>query len=435
MQHISPEDTPLPDSSLFPQSLWLNHSFTIFGIGQTLSSLGDAFALVAIPLLVFQATGSIAQMGLVTGIYSAGQAIGSLFSGSLVDALDLRILMIVCDVLRFLLYITIPICWLLAMQNIWLIYVVSALASCSGLCFQVAYNTAIANLVTKDQIIDANSRLQVTYAIALVIGPVLAGLISARFGASIAIGLDAFSFLFSALSLFCIRFKPRLDTEYILPHAKKSETWYAKGFSGFLMGTRFLFEHPVLRSITILFMIFSLVTAAGINLFIFHLKNDLHQNDNIVGLVLCLASVGSIVGGSITPLLRHRLSFGVVWLGGMFLEGFFVALLGPTSLLGPIIFLTIGYTFSDTIMRVSWMSLRQRATPDALMGRVTAVSWALISMPALVGSILTTFFASIIGAPYTLVGIGILVILITLIGCLAPAHKEWPKKNASIDHA
>src|SRR5438067_1903608 len=46
--------------------LWRNRNFNMFWFGQSLSALGDAFALIAMPLLVLQATGSVVQMGLVT---------------------------------------------------------------------------------------------------------------------------------------------------------------------------------------------------------------------------------------------------------------------------------------------------------------------------------------------------------------------------------
>lgn len=53
-------------------ALWRNTYFNIFWLGQSLSVLGDAFALIALPLFVLQATGSVAQMGLVTGTFGVG---------------------------------------------------------------------------------------------------------------------------------------------------------------------------------------------------------------------------------------------------------------------------------------------------------------------------------------------------------------------------
>ena len=48
--------------------LWRERNFAIFWAGQTLSAAGDSFAYIAVPLLVLRATGSVAQMGLLTGV-------------------------------------------------------------------------------------------------------------------------------------------------------------------------------------------------------------------------------------------------------------------------------------------------------------------------------------------------------------------------------
>ena len=68
--------------------------------GQAISALGDAFAFVAIPLLVLEATGSVARMGLVSATGVAAQMIGGLFSGAIADRVNRRKLMIACDLGR-----------------------------------------------------------------------------------------------------------------------------------------------------------------------------------------------------------------------------------------------------------------------------------------------------------------------------------------------
>src|SRR5260370_2460844 len=59
--------------------LWRNRDFNTFWLGQSLSVLGDSFALIAMPLLVLQATGSVAQMGLVTGTFGVAQLLAGTF--------------------------------------------------------------------------------------------------------------------------------------------------------------------------------------------------------------------------------------------------------------------------------------------------------------------------------------------------------------------
>src|SRR5215210_1745978 len=103
--------------------LWRNRNFNIFWLGQALSSLGDSFGFLALPLLVLQATGSLVQMGLVTGTFGVGQIVAGIFSGAVVDHVNRRRLMIICDLGRTALYGSIPLTWWLVGPQLWLIYV------------------------------------------------------------------------------------------------------------------------------------------------------------------------------------------------------------------------------------------------------------------------------------------------------------------------
>ncbi|MCZ9337221.1 MFS transporter, partial [Streptomyces sp. TRM76130] len=55
--------------------LWRQRDFGVFWAAQTLSVLGDSFALIALPLLVLEATGSIARMGLLTAVGGAASVL------------------------------------------------------------------------------------------------------------------------------------------------------------------------------------------------------------------------------------------------------------------------------------------------------------------------------------------------------------------------
>ena len=187
--------------------LWRNRGFNIFWAGQSLSALGDSFALLALPLLVFEATGSVVQMGLVTGTFGVGEIVSGLVSGVIVDRVDRRRLMILCDVLRLVLYGSIPLVWLLAGPQLWLIYVVVGFGAALGMTFQVAFMTALVNLVDRDQLTDANARVSASVSLAFVFGPVLAGILSARIGPVASVMVDALSFGVSALTLTWIRLR------------------------------------------------------------------------------------------------------------------------------------------------------------------------------------------------------------------------------------
>lgn len=116
------------------------------------------------PLLVLDVTGSVTQMGYVTAGACAGQIAMSLVPGVILDRAHRRSLMIASDVGRMLLYASLPLVWWLGAPTLWLIYVVAVLAAALGNLFLVGYVAGIANIVPRDQLARANSRLQATQA-------------------------------------------------------------------------------------------------------------------------------------------------------------------------------------------------------------------------------------------------------------------------------
>ncbi len=434
---------PLPTSSMRQSTpgarLWHNRHFTTFWIGQTLSVLGDAFTTVAMPLLVLHVTGSVIQMGLVTAIMGVGQVISGIFAGWLADRLDRRRLMILCDVLRALLYFSIPFGWWLVGPQIWLIYIVAALGSCVGMIFQVTYIAAISNLVDPDQLNEANSRLQTTVASAFILGPVLAGLISSLFGPTLAILFDALSFAISALSILLIRLRTvsHVSPLDLLEHEIQDLATQpltlrpTQNFQReFLAGLDFLWRIPVMRALTILLSLSGLLLAGALDIFIFHIKHDLGQSDSTVGIVFGLASIGGVIAGLTAPRLLRRWGFAICWLGSSILQFLAITLLGLTTNALLISGITILFTFTSTLSGISSISLRQKITPDYLLGRVTSAFWTLTSAPAPLGAAIFTALTGRLGATTVLCIIGIVGTLIASTGILTPIGQHNPAKNS-----
>jgi MFS family permease len=391
-----------------------NRDFNVFWAGQTLSGLGDTFAIIALPLLVLAATGSLIQMGLVTGTFGAASLVAGIVSGPIVDRVDRRRLMIACDVIRAVAYSVIPLTWWLVGPRVAVIYVVTAIGAFFGNAFQVAAITAVANLVDRDDLTEANGRLQGSYALMFLIGPLIAGTLCQRFGAHVAIGLDALSFAVSAVSLQFMRLR-RASAE-----RKQEEGW----FPNLIAGVRFLWNEPSLRWITILLGGFSFVASAFLDLFIFHLKRDLHQNDAAVGMVFGVAALGSIFGALLASPMRRRFGFGATWLFAGFIQGAAVLLMGRAGTVFGIALFASVFSFAMLVRNVSSISMRQEITPDHLLGRVTAAFWTLITAPAPLGAMIATAIAERVGVGRVFVGMGAFTIVLATIGVFSPLRRR-----------
>src|SRR5262249_39488720 len=120
-----------------------DRNFRLFWLGQAISTMGDAFGFVAVPLLVLEATGSIAQMGIVTALTCVGNISAGVFSGVIADRVHRRFLMIACDIGRLVLYALLPAMWWMGLPSIQLLYVVALLVALLSNLFSVANLAAL----------------------------------------------------------------------------------------------------------------------------------------------------------------------------------------------------------------------------------------------------------------------------------------------------
>ncbi|HEU5470691.1 MAG TPA: MFS transporter [Actinophytocola sp.] len=412
--------SPAP-SSAAPRSA-TDRDFTVFWFGQTLSELGNAFALVALPLLVLHATGSVAQMGLLTAVAGAASIVTGVFAGSVVDRLDRRRLMIGCDLARMALFGLIPVVWAVSPQ-VWLLFVVMAFNSVFEMTFRIAYVTAVASLVDADRLVAANGRLETTNAVAFIAGPVLAGAVSGWWGPTVAIAVNAGSFAVSALALAAIRL--RRGQPAPAPDAGSVR-------EGFLVGFRFLWRTPVLRAVTLLLTMISFVSLGLIDVVIYHLRTGLGGTDGVVGLALGAAGAGTVVAAVLVPGLRRRLGFGPCWLGSYVLCGISVALLGLSGSVPAVAVLVLLYTVGMGVAGICSMSLRQAITPDHLLGRVTSAFWTLHTALAPLGAAALTALVGAVGVRGPLLAVGGVFLAVVVIGLATPIRRRFPEHGQEI---
>ncbi|MDH6625523.1 MFS family permease [Streptomyces sp. LBL] len=399
-----------------PQPLWRQRDFGVFWAAQTLSVLGDSFALIALPLLVLQATGSLARMGLLTAVGGVASVLAAVFAGALVDRVDRRRLLIACDLVRLVLYGVIPLVWLFG-PRVWLLYVVLPLCEAVGMLFAVGYVTVVRGLVGTAQLTEANGRLNATAAAAGVLGPLCAGVVAAWTGPAAAVGVDAASFGVSAACMLFVRFAARSGDDG--GPAQRASLW-----QDLRAGISFLHGHPVLRSLTALLFVFSFLTLGLNDLVIYHLKHDLGHDDGTVGTVMAVGALGTITGALLVARCRRRLGFGPTWTGAVAVSGLAFAGLGWAGEVPVVAALSAAFLACVAIAGTCSMSLRQEVTPEPLLGRVTAAFWTLQYAAAPIGAAVLTWAAERQGtAPVGLVA-GAACVLIAVAALFTPIRRS-----------
>jgi dTMP kinase len=150
-------------------------------VALSLSSLGDWLSLIALSALAATLGGSTGAAYAVSGVWLTSLLPALIFgplAGAVADKFDRRLNMIIGDVLRAVLYLTIPINASVGFANklTWL-YLVQFLASCASLFWTPAKDASVPNLVPTDKLEQANQlSLFTTYGTAPIAGLLFAGL-------------------------------------------------------------------------------------------------------------------------------------------------------------------------------------------------------------------------------------------------------------------
>ena len=100
----------------------LSADFWRFLAGQTISNLGSSVTLFALPLLIYDLTGSAVNLGLAAAAQILPYLLFGLVIGAWVDRVDRKRLMIAADIARALVIATIPLLAWLDALSVWWVY-------------------------------------------------------------------------------------------------------------------------------------------------------------------------------------------------------------------------------------------------------------------------------------------------------------------------
>lgn len=402
-------------------SLWRSANFLKFWIGQSVSKFGDQFNLLALPLLILALTHSPFALGIAEAANLVPYLLLGLPAGALIDRLPRRIVMIICDIARTLIFAALTVLlltgWLTA-ATVWAIYVAIALTSVATIFFDMAYLTAVPAIVSPAQLLTANSALQASESTAQFAGPPLAGFIFQAIGAAYALLGDALSFIVSVVSLALIPHNFRAAATQAAPQPTRTSIWRDIG-----EGMRFVWKQPVLRWTMLLIAVSNFCSNATFPLWLFRMQDRLHYSAGLIGLILAFMAVGGILGSFAAGRFRRWFGMLPIALVAVMIEG--LVFLTYAFVSQPWLFMLAMLVLGAGVVmiNINILTLRQSITPDEMMGRmqsvVRVIAWSLIPAGALVG----TALAGPVGLTPVIVSAGALVFLVALGMFLSPIRK------------
>jgi predicted MFS family arabinose efflux permease len=276
---------------------------------------------------------------------------------------------------------------------------VAFLAETFTVFFDIAYLSYIPSLVSRDELVEANSRLEATASGAQVIGPALGGTLVRILGAPVALLVDAFSYIISATLLWRIR------TAEETPERSDGSLTLRREIG---QGLRAVWQSPVLRALALSSTVMNLAGFLFLSIYVLYMTRDLGLGADAVGLVFAAGGGGALLGSVAAGPLRSRWGVGRVLLGSQILFGLF-GMLVPLAVLIPeaALPLVVAAEFLQWVMvlvfSINAVSLRQSITPDRLLGRVNGTMRFIVWGSRPIGSLLGGYLGGLIGLPMTLV--------------------------------
>ncbi len=345
-----------------------NPEFTRLWIGQLVSNLGDWFNTVAVLALVYDLT----QSGLATGLIIIASTLPAFlltpYAGVVVDRFDRRKIMMTADLTRGVLALGMLL--VRTTDQIWLLYVFSALLIAFASFFGPALNSAIPNLVSDDELISANALSSATWGLMLAVGAAVGGVVIAAAGRDAAFVVNSASFFFSAAMVFSVH-KSFGQPGQAHPSQAGRSTWeqfraslafmrtYPQVLSGVLVKTGIGFAGGIILLLTVFAQAVFRVGDAGIGWF---------YSARGLGVLLGPYFARRVVGHDVTKMRRAILvSFVAAGLGYLAFSG--------TPAFGLAVICVIAAHMCTGILWTLSSTMLQLLTPDYLRGRIFAIDF------------------------------------------------------------
>ena len=363
-----------------------NRNFRLLYIGQTISQLGDWFNTVAVYALLLDLTGSATAVAWMLIVQMLPIALVGPLAGVVVDRLNRRRIMMAADLVRGC--VILGLLLVRRADQVWIAYVVTALAVTAQAFFEPARTATIPNVTSADELLPANALSSATWSAMLAIGASVGGLVTAAFGRNVAFAVNAASFFVSCVFIASTRY------DSTPPVRARLKGWAAlTGASDLADGVRYIRASSHVAALMFVKAGWGLAGGILLLLTIFGQRVFPVGGSAAAGIGVLYGARG--IGAALGPILLRfilgqkpaalRRAIGPAY----FVIGvFYAALSGAPGLFTAAVCVLLAH-FGGSILWVFSTVLLQMEVPDAFRGRVFAAELALVTLTSSASSYVT----------------------------------------------
>ena len=335
-----------------------NANFRAIFIARLMSVLGIGMLNVAVPVQIYELTGSSLQVGFAVALDGMGMFVGLMLGGVLADRMDRKWLILASRFICGVGFVLLALNAYLSEPSLWAVYAISLWDGFFSAIGLTALMASIPHLVGRENIPTAGALSMLVVRIGSVISPAVAGVVIVSFGVT-------WNYTLAAIGTLCT-----LITLVTLPNMKPEKGGPQEHpIKSLLDGFTFVFTHKVIRAVVALGTLEAVTKSIRI-LFPALAATAFGGGAFEVGLMYSAVPVGSTLGALTSGWIRGLRRPGVVMLITAFLSFLCVASLGIMGHLVLMLGALAVFGYLGSIGGLLQYSIVQGHTPDNMLGRI-----------------------------------------------------------------
>ena len=398
----------------------LGRSFRWLLSSTLVNNAGDGVVVAAGPLLIASQTRDPFLVSLALLMEYLPALIFSVVSGVIADRIERRRMVFVANVLRALILAVLVFTIVSGTVSILLVLVTLFVLGTAESFADAASSALLPGVVAREDLGIANSRMQGAFILLnQLIGPPIGAFLFAA-GMALPFAVNAAAFLLGAVLVTRVT----LSSGAVIQRAKGEAGNFRKELAE---GIRWLIGHPAMRTLALTIFAFNVTYGAAWSVLVLYAGQQLHMDALGFGLLTTASALGGIIGISLYGSLERRFALGDIMRVGLVIETFTHLALALTT--SPVFALGVFVVFGAHafIWGTTATTVRQRAVPNELMGRVGGVYRLAIVGGLTIGAPIGGVLASVFGitAPFWFGFIGSAILVVLLWGQFGYiAHSE-----------
>jgi MFS family permease len=381
-----------------------HYNYRLWFIGQMVSLMGTWMQATAQGYLIYQITHSPTYLGLVGFMAGVPTLLFSLFGGWIADRISRRTLLVVTQSAMMVLAFILGVLDFAHIVQPWHILVLAFLLGVANAFDAPARISFVLELVEREDMNNAIALNSTMYNAATVVGPSVAGLTYAAFGAGWCFMINGLSFIAVIVALLLMHIK--LEPQSV--HSSNAVEEIAEG-------VHYVLSNPLVLSLTGAVGMVNFFGFGLLNLLPAWATDVLHSGVTTNGLLISARGFGALISALMLASLGSQKIRGKLWMFGSLLMPVALFIFAWVHWIPLSLGILVVIGWSMMLMTNNNNSLIQTEVPDVLRGRVMGVYAMVMNGAYTIGELTTGAFAQRFGAPATAIACAVIMFIFGLI--------------------